>query len=194
MSLKNWHIAQANHSMASDFIRQYHYAKSVGRVFAYVHGLYSPDWQLMGVAWWMPPPYAAAVKYSLTTHQRVLMLSRLCVHPDTPKNSASYLLGGSVRMIRHGQRFDSLISYADTWQNHEGKIYQATNWQYAGQTAPARVYVDSAGATHSCKVSAGGTRNRAQMEALGYRLVGSYPRHVYRLVFDVKYPEQLRLL
>ncbi len=38
-----------------------------------------------------------------------------------------------------------IVSYADPWQGHMGKIYQAGNWIYTGQTAPAIVYFDESG-------------------------------------------------
>lgn len=38
-----------------------------------------------------------------------------------------------------------IVSFADPNQGHHGGIYQATNWIYAGQTAPSAMYRDKAG-------------------------------------------------
>jgi hypothetical protein len=50
-----------------------------------------------------------------------------------------------------------LISFADTNHNHAGAIYQATNWLYAGMTAPSNKYMDSHGRVwHGRQVSSTG--------------------------------------
>jgi hypothetical protein len=61
----------------------------------------------------------------------VYELNRLCVNDGLEKNVLSYFLSQSLKMINNM----ILVSYADTSQNHNGYIYQATNWIYTGLSA-----------------------------------------------------------
>ena len=45
------------------------------------------------------------------------------------KNEASYLVGQSIKLLPKPL---IIVSYADTEQNHEGVVYQATNFIYTG--------------------------------------------------------------
>lgn len=45
-----------------------------------------------------------------------------------------------------------VVSYADPHQGHTGRIYQAGNWIYAGQTPPMDMYVDEKGREHHPRV------------------------------------------
>ena len=58
----------------------------------------------------------------------VIELSRLWVHDSIKKNMASYLIGNTLKLLDK----EIIVSYADTSQNHIGKVYQATNWVYTG--------------------------------------------------------------
>jgi hypothetical protein len=54
-----------------------------------------------------------------------------------------------------------VISFADPAQGHHGGIYQATNWLYTGQTAPAKQYVRSDGKIlHARQVSPSGVKKQ----------------------------------
>ena len=61
----------------------------------------------------------------------VLEFNRLCIENNAPLNSASYLIGRSIRQLPYPR---ILVSYADTGQGHVGYVYQATNWLYTGLT------------------------------------------------------------
>lgn len=61
----------------------------------------------------------------------VFELNRLVVNDGLPKNSLSFFVGRSLRLINDTM---ILLSYADTAQGHHGYIYQATNWIYTGAT------------------------------------------------------------
>ena len=61
----------------------------------------------------------------------VVELTRLWVRDDQPKNTASYLIGNTLKMS--GKRI--VVSFADTAQGHVGVVYQATNWIYTGLSA-----------------------------------------------------------
>jgi hypothetical protein len=61
----------------------------------------------------------------------VIELTRLWTHDDLPRNSESYLIGNTVRLVDK----EIVVSYADSAQGHVGYVYQATNWLYTGLSA-----------------------------------------------------------
>lgn len=60
----------------------------------------------------------------------VLELTRLWILDGTPKNTESFLIGNSLRLLP--AEFDIIVSYAEMDVGHVGTIYQATNWIYTG--------------------------------------------------------------
>jgi hypothetical protein len=62
----------------------------------------------------------------------VYELNRLIVNDGLKKNSLSYFVGGSLKLL---PRPMCIVSYADTSFGHTGYIYQATNWLYTGLSA-----------------------------------------------------------
>jgi hypothetical protein len=61
---------------------------------------------------------------------RVIELTRLWVQDKTPKNTESFFIGKTLRMLP--QDFDIIVSYAEIDAGHRGIVYQATNWIYTG--------------------------------------------------------------
>jgi len=74
----------------------------------------------------------------------VYELNRLCVNDGLPKNTLSFFVSKVLKKL------PSLIivSYADKGQNHNGYIYQATNWIYTG-ASKERTDIGSEDGTHS---------------------------------------------
>jgi hypothetical protein len=112
---------------------------------------------------------------------KVVALSRLVVLPGLPTNAASFLIAGSVRLIRQEGKYRCLLTYADEYQGHTGAIYKATNWEYLGPRSGAPTWIDPATGRMVAKLSTK-TRTVGEMEALGYRRVGSFVKHKYRMV------------
>lgn len=124
-----WVVKPCSHWTAVALVEQFHYAKSGSKQSVATHGLYRVgDDKCYGVTWWLPPPSKVASASVHKDWRNVLSLSRLVIHPDAPKNAASFLLSRSVKMLP--ERYHALVTYADTWQNHTGAIYRATNWEY----------------------------------------------------------------
>lgn len=169
---------------AQAFIVEHHYSKSTSNTAVYCHGLfYRGEYtKLLGAALWLPPTKTAAVSVAVDgEHARVLSLSRLAIDPAVPKNGASFFLGRSIKVIRTEKRFNCLLTYADTYRNHLGYIYRATNWEYVGETPAYPIYTDSEGRMVS-KKQCRNTRTHAEMLELGYRHEGSFKKHKYRMV------------
>ena len=168
------------HGEAVGFIRRHHYSRSAPNTSTYRHGLWRDDpairplvADLLGVALWIPPTRAAAETVA-DDWQGVLSLSRFAVHPDAPPNAASFLLGGSMRLIDRG-RWPVLLTYADTNQGHSGGIYKATNWECLGEVPAGDVWLSPTGEQRGRK-RGGKTLVRTQMVAAGYEQVPAAPK------------------
>ncbi len=73
--------------------------------------------------------------------QQVATLARLWLADELPKNAESRVIGVVLRALRREGEWKALLSYADPAAGHVGTIYQATGWQYLGQSE-AVTYVD----------------------------------------------------
>ena len=116
-----------------DWLLNKHYAKRIPSI-SYSFGLYI-DNVLEGVCTFGKPasPTLCIGTCGENNSKFVYELNRLITNDDLPKNSLSFFLSKCLKML------PSLIivSYADTSKNHNGYIYQATNWIYTGLSAKA---------------------------------------------------------
>ena len=163
---------------ARAFIVAQHYSKGCSNTAVHMHGLYdNRSGDLVGVAHWLPPTRVAAESVNRDNWRRVLSLSRLAVHPSVPTNGASFLLGRSIRIIERGQKWVSLVTYADDFMGHTGAIYKATGWTYVGRMKGSPRWEDAGSRQVARKATV--SRTNAEMIALGYRMVGVYDKHKF---------------
>lgn len=112
-----------------------HYAKKVPAVI-HSFGLYS-DNKLIGVCCYGSP----ANNHNNTLGDfKCIELVRLVINEDLPKNTASYFISRTFKLLESPL---VLISYADEGFNHHGYIYQATNWIYTGKGGGVDFYRDN---------------------------------------------------
>jgi hypothetical protein len=176
----DWYVAKCALIDAQELIKTYHYAKGGSNTAVYTHGLFSKfDDKLMGVAWWLPPTRVACESVNKEQWKKVLSLTRMVIVPGVPKNACSFLLSKSVKIIRDEGRFVSLVTYADESQGHTGGVYKAANWIYIGKTGPYPRWLNENGKQVAPKSTV--NRTKAQMEAMGYKKVGSFYKHKYVL-------------
>ena len=67
-----------------------------------------------------------------------LELNRLITNDDLPKNATSFFVSKCLNMLSKPM---VVVSYADTSKNHNGYIYQATNWIYTGLSVKFNDYM-----------------------------------------------------
>lgn len=171
-------VRPIRHSVAASVISNNHYAGGAPNTSVYSFGLMRGS-AIVGAALWLPPPRPCAESVDRENWRRVLSLSRLAIVPGEPANAASIFIGAMVREIRNAGRWCSLVTFADLSQGHTGTIYRATNWAYAGLTKPEPRWVDELGRQVSRKATT--SRTASQMEALGYRMVGSFAKHKFTM-------------
>ena len=111
------------------WLLQKHYAKRIPSI-SYSFGLFI-DNNLEGIITYGSPPSQSLCIGICGEEYRgmVLELNRLAINSTAPKNSASKLVGKTLKML---PRDSIIVSYADTSMGHVGKIYQATNFIYTG--------------------------------------------------------------
>jgi hypothetical protein len=109
-----------------------HYAKRLCSI-SHAFGLHLGN-QLIGVCTFGSPPSPSLCSGICGDEYRgvVLELNRLIVNSDVPRNSLSFLVSKSLKML---PRPKIIVSYADTSMGHHGYIYQATNFIYTGLSA-----------------------------------------------------------
>ncbi len=181
LNKNEWDCRTVPHSTAAGFIRRFHYAGGTSNTSQVRLGLFRKsdffDTQLMGSCLWMWAPIQVTKQYK-TGKTGCLSLSRLAIHPDVPTNGASFLIGQSIKWIkknRPGVRL--LVTYADSWKDHSGQIYKATNWEYLGLTTPSPRWTNSAGQLVS-RYCCGKSRRYEEMDRL-YTREGKFGLHKF---------------
>lgn len=183
---EEWVVRPIDIATARSLIERFHYAKSATNTGVYTHGLFRRedvffDCNCVGVAWWLPPTKNAAVAtYPEGEWRKVLSLTRLVVSDVVPKNGCSFLLSQSIKLIDKN-KWHCLVTYADTWQNHEGTIYKATNWEYCGLTKPSTVFVNEKGKMMGRKR---GAKNITKKELIdsGFADKGQFSKHKFKMI------------
>lgn len=118
--------------LCKDWLLNKHYAKRLCSI-SYSFGLFDIENNLIGILT-IGKPASNQLCIGVCGKENsefVYELNRLCVNDGLRKNVLSYFVSNSLKMIKESM---ILVSYADTKMNHNGYIYQATNWIYTGKT------------------------------------------------------------
>ena len=123
-----YHVRAIDVKDAHFFILNIHYARRIPSI-SYAFGLFEGR-DLRGVVTYGTPASSTLLRgvAGKGWADKVIELNRLCLL-DNRKNEASRLVGASLKMLPHPR---IVVSFADTAQNHEGIVYQATNFIYTG--------------------------------------------------------------
>ena len=133
-----FYIKEISKPCAYNFVRQYHYLQDAKFFCEQAFGLYACSTRmLVGVATFCQPQGNVALKgwFGLTNQDKcVYELSRLCMLPIlNGTNATSFLLGGSIKELKHQGKIKAVITLADS-KRHVGSIYQVCNFKYYGLT------------------------------------------------------------
>lgn len=127
-----------NYGTAARMVETYHYVHRVPSIVVAV-GMFV-DGCLAGVCTYgIPANNNLCLLCGDDNKSKVLELNRLFIFDWFGKNSESWLIGQSFKLLSYP---GILVSYADTEQNHTGLIYQATNWLYTGLSERGGVQAD----------------------------------------------------
>ncbi len=135
------------HSIGIDDYREWlikkHYAKRLCSV-SYAFGLFDENNVLVGVITFGMPPSSTLAQSICGERFKsyVLELNRLVVNDGLPKNALSFFVAKSIKMLPSES---IIVSFADANMNHNGYIYQATNFIYTGTTTNTSKLIDKFG-------------------------------------------------
>jgi len=118
-------------NLTYDWLLNKHYAKRIPSI-SFAFGLYNCNvlCGVMTIGKQASPSLCDGV-CGKENSKYVYELNRLCVDDNLEKNVLSYFVSKCLKLINDNM---ILVSYADTSMNHNGYIYQATNWIYTGAT------------------------------------------------------------
>ena len=146
MSIKEkYSVKSIDSYLCKDWLLNKHYAKRLCSI-SYSFGLFNNN-VLVGILTIGKPasPQLCNGVCGVENSKYVYELNRLCVNDNLEKNVLSFFVSKSLKLINENM---ILVSYADTKMNHNGYIYQATNWIYTGATK-ARTDIGFEDGTHS---------------------------------------------
>ncbi len=131
MITEEYKVKSIKTELCKEWLLYKHYAKRIPSI-SYAFGLFEGE-ILQGVLTIGKPPSPALCVGVCGEHNSkyVYELNRLCVNDNLKKNVLSYFVSQALKKLSN----IILVSYADTSQNHNGYIYQATNWIYTGLSA-----------------------------------------------------------
>lgn len=126
----NYEIQPISSKEANAMVIENHYLhRKASTMFAY--GLYE-NAELLGCIIFGKPasPSLCVGVCGKNESSNVIELTRLWIKDGTPKNTESYLIGNSLKLLP--EQYDIIVSYAEINAGHVGTVYQATNWIYTG--------------------------------------------------------------
>jgi len=137
--VKTYNIVLCERNEIRDFIEKWHYSQNInGLISDYCFKLLDGDKIIGGMIYGRIAMAGVWKKYTENENE-LTELRRLCCIDDTPKNTESYFIGGTLRWLKKNTPIKRVISYADTTYNHSGTIYKASNFKHYGMTAKGRV-------------------------------------------------------
>jgi len=142
MSIKEkYKVESIDSEQCKEWLLYKHYAKRIPSI-EYSFGLFENN-ILQGICTFGCPPRVMNNGESIFKDFRVktLELNRLCVNEGLEKNTLSFFVSKALKLI---PKPSCIVSYADFSFGHNGYIYQATNWIYAGlnQIHERQIFLD----------------------------------------------------
>ena len=133
MSIKDkYTVKSIDTYLCKDWLLNKHYAKRLCSI-SYSFGLFDVTNILIGVLTIGKPASKDLCDgiCGIENSEYVYELNRLCVNNGLERNALSFFVSKSMKLIKESL---IIVSYSDTSMNHNGYIYQATNFTYTGAT------------------------------------------------------------
>lgn len=185
-------VGPASAPDVQEFARRYHYT-GVGNNANWRWGLWDGPTLHGVVAYNLPTRSVCASVFGEEHLHRVWHMGRLILSDESPRNSESRLIGGSLRAIqREHPDVWAVLTYAATDAGHLGYVYQATNALYTGTAGDPWFYVDKSGrrrGTHLDGQSVGAER----AARMGWTRHKGGPKHRYVYILGSKTERRQRL-
>lgn len=139
----NYKVKSIKSELCKDWLLHKHYAKRLCSV-SYSFGLFDKNNILVGViTFGMPPSSTLAESIcGIDFKKNILELNRLVVNDGLPKNCLSFFVSNAIKKLPNNK---IIVSFADANMNHNGYIYQATNFIYTGTSSNTHKFIDKFG-------------------------------------------------
>ena len=155
MSVKNFTVEEVPRKSVVKFIEKHHYSHNVNGVQSLYHyGLFTEGNfgipKMIGAMMYAHPSMpATAAKYNPINPTKCLELRRLVCIDATPKNTESFFIGQTFKLLKRDTDMEVIVSFADQHHGHTGVIYKATNFDYLGETSRGRILMVDGKEMHS---------------------------------------------
>lgn len=124
-----WEVVPIPKREAADLVVAHHYLHRRPPI-SYAYGLVVNGTTMGVVTYGTPPSRHLQMGACPEDPSKVIELNRMWVHDDLPRNSESWLVSRTLRLLPPR----IVVSYADTKEGHQGYVYRSLNFQYAGWT------------------------------------------------------------
>ena len=206
MSVTDFTVEEIPRKSVVKFIEKHHYSHNVNGVQSLYHyGLFTEGNfglpKMIGAMMYAHPSMpATAAKYNPINPDKCLELRRLVCIDDTPKNTESYFIGQTFKLLKRDTDMEVIVSFADQHHGHTGVIYKATNFDYLGETAKGRILMVDGKEMHSRSLNQldrpyGRELNRrykAGDENIFWKKTN--PKHIYVYYLNKKIKRQIKKL
>lgn len=131
---ERYKIKQIDYRTAMDIIIKNHYLHRQAPC-SMAFGLFENE-RIMGVVVYGVSCSSTLLKGICGEEEKsnVYELTRLWIEDNTPKNTESYLIGNTLKLLDK----EIVVSFAEIQQGHLGIVYQATNFYYCGLSVKFR--------------------------------------------------------
>ena len=206
MSVTDFTVEYTNRKAVKGFIEKHHYSQNINGIQSYHHfGLYTDGnfglpKMIGAMLYGIPSMPATATKYNPINPNRCMELRRLVCIDDTPKNTESYFVGKPLRWLKANTDVEVVVSFADQHYGHSGIIYKASNFEYLGETAKARILMVDGKEYHARSLN---QKARPYGRELKRRFdegdenifyVSRKPKHIYVYYLNKKIKRQIKKL
>ena len=173
------------------FIKRHHYSRKVVPNSQLHFGAFL-DGKLHGVMSYGPPTDKSKVIGLVdgTEWYGMLELNRMAFDEYLPRNSESYCISKSIKLIRkHAPQVKWILSFADGCQCGDGTIYRASNFVLTGIKKNSTIRIDTDGNTFSNLTYSAHKPNEKQYLENSTLLDGYQLRYIYFI--DKSYRQRL---
>ena len=206
MSVTEFTVEEILRQSVVKFIEKHHYSHNVNGVQSIYHyGLFTEGNfglpKMIGAMMYAHPSMpATAKKYNPINPDKCLELRRLVCIDDTPKNTESYFIGQTFKLLKRDTDMEVIVSFADQHHGHTGIIYKATNFEYLGETSKGRILMVDGKEMHSRSLN---QLDRPYGRELNRRYKAgdknifwknTKPKHIYTYYLNKKIKRQIKNL
>ena len=183
-ALQSLTVRPISHRAAKELLVRNHYLHTMPGGTKLAFGIFSGK-RLMGTVTLGVGPFNVHRLVAGSTRDDCLVLSRLWLADDLPKNSESRVLAVILRSLGRDTSVKFLVTYADPTAGHVGTIYQATGWLYTGMSEPSVLYDIGDGVLRNSRTlgHAYGTRSSRYFSEHGVELKGMRQEAKHRYVY-----------